>query len=152
MSDQVRTARRFLGRPEDAYPGFVPPEVAEPGVAPRPGEKSRAGRWWLVQAVSGAALVVFLGVHMMAQHILAPGGLRDYAAVAEFLRQPFALFSEVGLVASVLVHVVAGIRAFVVEVVQAPRTVARITAVSMVVALAVFVYAIWLTFVIVTSA
>ena len=149
MTGPAQQGRRFLGRPDAAYPGYVPGESTDAPVA-RPAERSRAGRLWLVQAISGAMLIVFLGVHLVAQHLLVPGGLRDYASVVEYLRNPIALAAEMGLLASVIVHAVVGLRSTLVEVVGAVA-VRRISAVLMVGGAGAFAYAIWLTLV-VTSA
>ena len=67
-------ARRFLGRPDEAYPGFVPDEAApaDAGTRPRQRSRSAASRLWLIQALTGAFLIAFLGVHLVAQHFLAP--------------------------------------------------------------------------------
>ena len=118
MTGPAQQGRRFLGRPDAAYPGFVPGESTDGPVA-RPAERSRAGRLWLVQAISGGMLIAFVGVHLVAQHLLVPSGLRDYASVVEYLRNPIALAAEIGLLASVLVHVVIGLRSTFVEVVGA---------------------------------
>jgi succinate dehydrogenase hydrophobic anchor subunit len=152
------TAPTFPGRPATAPPGYVP----SGGVAGRPtaGERRleelreaarrgrRVGRLWLVQALTGGFLLVFLGVHLVAQHLLAPGGLRDYASVVAYLREPIALTAELGLVASVLVHVVLGIRAVAVDGFSAAG-VRWITRVATVAGAAAFVYACWLTWTIV---
>ena len=114
MSNQAQSPRPFLGRPRTAYPGYVPPPIAGAPAASR--QRSRAGRLWLVQALTGAALVVALGVHLVAQHFLAPGGLRDYANVVDYLRQPLAALIEVALLASVVVHASLGIRSSLVDV------------------------------------
>lgn len=143
MTGQARSERRFLGRPEGARPGYVPP--ADERRRPVVPERSRGSSLWLTQAITGGLLVVFLGVHLMAQHILAPGGLRDFADVQAFLKQPLALISELGLVGAVLIHVVLGIRAFLVEAVKNQKTQARLSWIVAGLGLVAFVYAIWLT-------
>ena len=81
MSGLTRPTGRFLGRPDEAYPGYVPGPADEAGAGALRRTRNRAGRLWLIQAITGVLLVVFLGVHLVAQHLLVPGGLRDYAAV-----------------------------------------------------------------------
>lgn len=151
MSGLTRPTRRFLGRPDDAYPGFVPPSVADeaPGTRPLPGVANRAGRLWMVQAATGGLLLVFLGVHLVAQHLLVPGGLRDYEAVVSYLRQPLALVAELGLLGSVIVHVVLGLRASFVEMVHSQAWLRRITYVLWAGGAIAFAYAIWLTAVVI---
>lgn len=117
MSEQVQPGRRFLGRPDAVEPGYVPPaSEAYPRAGDRAGARSRAGRLWLLQALTGAVLVGVLAVHLVAQHFLAPGGLRDYANVVEYLRQPLAAVIEVMLLGSVVLHACLGIRSSLVDV------------------------------------
>jgi len=142
--------RRFLGRPEGVPPGYVP----ESGARPRgiPIVRARSGRLWLVQAIAGAALIVFLGVHLVAQHFLVPGGLRSYADVVAYLRQPIALVAEIGLLASVLVHAGLGFRSTLVDVIRSPLWLRRASWLIAAVGLGIFVYAIWLTLLIIGPA
>lgn len=135
--------RRFLGRPEDAKPGFVPAPIDQPLVVPA--RRARAGRLWLIQAIAGGLLVVFLGVHLVAQHFLVPGGLRSYDDVVAYLRQPLALVAEIGLLVSVLVHAGLGFRGSLVDVIRSPRALARATWAIAGVAVAIAAYAGWLT-------
>jgi succinate dehydrogenase hydrophobic anchor subunit len=109
----------------------------------------RAGRLWLVQAVAGGLLVVFLGVHLVAQHFLVPGGLRSYDDVVAYLRQPIALIAEVGLLASVLVHAGLGFRASLVDVIRDPAWLRRASWVIAAIGVGIFAYAIWLTLLII---
>ncbi len=92
---------------------------------------------------------MFLGVHLVAQHFLIPGGLRSYDDVVAYLRQPLALVAEIGLLASVLVHAGLGVRSTLVDVIRDPRVLTRVSWVIAVVGGGVFVYAMWLTLVII---
>ena len=139
--------RRFLGRPDRAYPGFVPDDAMPANARTRSQRRSRsaASRLWLIQALTGAMLVVFLGVHLVAQHLLAPGGLRDYEAVVAYLREPLALAAELGLLLSVIVHACVGLRSSLVDVVSDG---ARLRFASVAIATVGTIaagYAIWLT-------
>ena len=149
MTGQTQPNRRFLGRPDAAHPGFVPGE--DIAFSPRRHvERLRAGRLWLVQALSGAMLVVLLGVHLVAQHVLAPGGLRDYSSVVDYLRNPIALLAELALLAAVIVHAVTGLRAAFVDVVGAVGL-RRISIALVGAGTIAFGYAIWLTLVVISS-
>ena len=144
MTPQPPATRRFLGRPDEAYPGFVPDEPARPRAFGR--TRSGASRLWLVQALTGALLLLFLGVHLVAQHLLAPGGLRDYAAVVAYLREPLALVAELGLLVSVIVHACAGMRASLVDMLPNAAHL-RIASIGIaLIGLLAAGYAIWLTF------
>jgi succinate dehydrogenase hydrophobic anchor subunit len=151
MSEQVQPGRRFLGRPEAVEPGYVPPAsdtASRAGAGAR--ARSRAGRLWLLQALTGAMLVGVLAVHLVAQHFLAPGGLRDYASVVEYLRQPLAAVIEVMLLGSVVVHVCLGLRSSLVDVLgeAALRRVSIGLAFAGVVAIA---YGLWLVTALLTA-
>lgn len=152
MTGNPRSEGRFLGRPDGAHPGYVPD--SRPAAGPGPErtlrrEPSRAGRLWLVQAVTGGLLVLLLAVHLVAQHILAPGGLRDHAAVLAYFSHPVALVAEVGLLASVIVHACLGMRSSLADVLG-DVGLRRASGVITVVGIAVFAYGVWLTVAILT--
>jgi len=66
---------------------------------------------WLWQVFTGVGLVVLLGLHMVANHFIAKGGLRDYAAVVSYLRNPLILALEVLFLICVTAHALLGVRA-----------------------------------------
>jgi succinate dehydrogenase hydrophobic anchor subunit len=66
---------------------------------------------WLWQVITGIGLVVLLGLHMVANHFIAKGGLRDYAAVVSYLRNPMVLTLEVLFLVCVTTHALLGVRA-----------------------------------------
>jgi succinate dehydrogenase hydrophobic anchor subunit len=151
MSDTPAPTRRFPGRPGDVAPGYVPREDRLPFDETR--SRSRAGSLWLAKAASGVLLIGFLGLHLVAQHFLVEGGLRTYADVVAYLRQPLALVAEIGLLASVIVHAALGVRAILVELLPSDRALRRASWVLVAVAVAAFAYGIGLTaFVVVAGA
>ncbi len=151
-TDDDRPMGRFLGRPAGVDPGFVPPHTGPEAHrldATRRGAGSRPGRLWLGQAVTGGLLLVFLAVHLVAQHVLAPEGLRDHAAVLDYLRQPIALAAELGLLASVIAHACLGMRSSLVDVLGTSG-VRRASGVIAAIGIAAFAYGVWLTAAILT--
>jgi len=140
-------ARRFLGRPDQAYPGFVPDDTmpADARTRPRPRSRSAASRLWLIQALTGVFLIAFLGIHLVAQHFVAPGGLRDYEAVVAYLREPLALAAELGLLFSVIVHACVGMRSAIVDVVSDATRLRMASVAITTVGTLVAVYALWVT-------
>jgi succinate dehydrogenase hydrophobic anchor subunit len=152
MTGEARPTGRFLGRPDGLDPGFVPP--GSDGDSPHldeagAGRTSRAGRLWLGQAITGALLLGFLGVHLVAQHIIAPDGLRDHAAVLDYLRNPVAVVAELALLASVIAHACLGMRSSLVDVLgkQGLRVASRLI---VAVGIGAFAYGVWLTAAILT--
>jgi succinate dehydrogenase hydrophobic anchor subunit len=100
---------------------------------------------WLIQAVTGVFLIAFLGVHLVAQHFLAPGGLRDYDAVVAYLREPLALAAELGLLLSVIVHACVGLRSTFVDVVSDGARLRMVSVAIATVGTLIAVYALWVT-------
>jgi succinate dehydrogenase hydrophobic anchor subunit len=159
MTGPPPAARRFLGRPDEAYPGFVPgaspPEVrSAPDTHHEAHQRTRsaASRLWMVQALTGGFLLIFLGMHLVAQHFLAPGGLRDYTAVIAYLREPLALVAELGLLVSVVVHACAGMRASLVDVIANPAHLRIASIVIAFVGVLAGGYAVWLTYSVLAAA
>lgn len=136
--------RRFAGRP--AADGQTAAPRSMEGLSRGPATPVRAGRLWLVQVVTGGALIGFLGLHLIVQHFLAPGGLRDFSSVVDYLRQPVAILAELGLVGSVVVHASLGVRTFFVELVHGRRARRLATILIAVLATGIVVYAVWLTY------
>jgi succinate dehydrogenase / fumarate reductase membrane anchor subunit len=85
-------------------------------------EKNKAGWVWVMQAVSGIALVLLLGIHWVAQHYLASGGLRSYAQVVIYLQNPLIFVLEIAFLVVVTGHALLGVRAIVLDLgLQADR-------------------------------
>jgi succinate dehydrogenase / fumarate reductase, membrane anchor subunit len=74
-------------------------------------QESRPTVAWLWQVVTGVGLVFLLGLHMVANHFIAKGGLRDYAAVVAYLRHPIILLLEILFLVCVTTHALLGVRA-----------------------------------------
>jgi succinate dehydrogenase hydrophobic anchor subunit len=149
MSRTPVPARRFPGRPDGVAPGYVPLDDRVPFDATR--TRTRAGTLWLAKAISGVLLIGFLGLHLVAQHLLVEGGLRSYADVVAYLRQPLALVAEIGLLASVIVHAALGMRAILVELLPGDRALRRASWIIGGVAVVAFGYGIGLTALVVSA-
>ena len=98
--------------------------------------------WWL-QALSGVLLVVLLGVHLFVNHFLA-GGLLTYAAIAAYLRQPWALALEILFLLTVVTHALVGVRALVLDWGVSPAAERHITRGFAVLGAAAVAYGLWL--------
>ena len=66
---------------------------------------------WLWQVFTGIGLVVLLGLHMIANHFVAKGGLRNYDEVVAYLRNPAILSLEILFLLCVTTHALLGVRA-----------------------------------------
>lgn len=84
-------------------------------------DKNRSRWLWMLQALSGLTLILLLGLHWVAQHYLASEGLRSFAEVADYLRQPLALALELTFLMVVSGHALLGLRAILLDLGLQPR-------------------------------
>lgn len=105
---------------------------------------SREGKWWAWQAGTGVLLVLFLGVHWVAQHYLVPGGLRTYEQVVAYVRQPVILALEALFLPTVVIHALLGIRALALDLGISPTNLRRLSWVLGVLGLVAVLYGWWL--------
>jgi succinate dehydrogenase cytochrome b556 subunit len=83
---------------------------------PSPTQRGRGGTTtWIFQVVSGVLLVVLLGVHIVTQHFVVKGGLRDYAQVVSYLSNPVVLAVESLFVLVLIWHAMLGLRAVLLD-------------------------------------
>ncbi len=75
----------------------------------------RGSTLWILQALSGALLVVMVALHWLAQHLVVEGGLRDYSEVVSYLRQPLVLVLEIAFLIVVSAHALLGVRAVLID-------------------------------------
>lgn len=104
---------------------------------------------WFIQVVTGALVLVLVTLHMIANHFLVPGGLRDFHDVVEYLRTPIILVLEVAFLVVVTWHGLLGLRAVLFDFGLSPRTERAITWILTVVGIATVAYGLWLTSVVI---
>ena len=78
-------------------------------------KEPKATSAWLWQVFTGIALVLLLGLHFIANHFIVKGGLRDFADVVSYLRNPIILVLEVLFLVVVATHAMLGVRAIVMD-------------------------------------
>ena len=112
---------------------------------PSPSQRGRGGTTaWILQVVSGVLLVVLLGVHIVAQHFVVKGGLRDYAQVVSYLSNPAVLAIESMFVVVLIWHAMLGLRAVLLDFGFGRRGQARITYGVTVLGVLTAAYSFWL--------
>jgi succinate dehydrogenase hydrophobic anchor subunit len=81
-----------------------------------------SGRSWIATSLTGVALLVLLGVHMVANHFVVEsvGGLRSYRQVLEYIRHPAILAIESIFLLVVTVHAMLGIRGVLLDLDPSP--------------------------------
>ena len=88
------------------------------------GRPPRSARSWFATTLSGIALLVLLGVHMVANHFVVDsvGGLRSYHQVLEYISHPAIFTTESIFLLFVTVHAMLGVRGVLLDLDPAPRT------------------------------
>ena len=104
----------------------------------------RSGGLWLIQAFSGLLLILVLGLHMIAQHFVAEGGLRDFADVLNYVSNPVIFALEVAFLVVVTVHAMLGARAILLDLGLGKRNERVVNWLILTVGVVVLAYGIWL--------
>ena len=112
-------------------------------------KEPKASSTWYWQIATGIALVLLLGLHFIANHFIAQGGIRDYADVVSYLRNPIILVWEVLFLIVVATHAMLGIRAIVIDFGISDRAEKRLSQVLTVVGVLTVAYGFWLTWAII---
>ncbi len=108
--------------------------------------RAPAASWaWIWQAITGLGLIGLLTLHMVAQHFVAEGGIRDYADVVAYLRHPVILVLEVLFLITVTAHALLGVRAVLFDLGLSESGERRVTQVLWVIGVLTVGYGFWLT-------
>jgi succinate dehydrogenase hydrophobic anchor subunit len=90
-------------------------------------EEPKATSAWLWQVFTGVGLVILLGLHFIANHFIAKGGLRNFADVVAYLRNPIILGLELLFLVFVTTHALLGVRAILLDLGFSERTEKRLS-------------------------
>jgi succinate dehydrogenase hydrophobic anchor subunit len=100
---------------------------------------------WLWQVITGVGLVILLGLHIIANHFIVKGGLRNFADVLAYLRNPVFLVIEVLFLAVVASHAMLGIRAILLDFGLSDRMEKLVSQALTAVGVLTVGYGLWLT-------
>ena len=112
-------------------------------------QEPKASSSWLWQVFTGGALLILLGLHIIAQHFIVKGGLRDFADVLAYLRSPIFLVLEVLFLVVVATHALLGVRAILMDFGLSDRAQKRMSQALTVVGALTVGYGLWLTWAII---
>lgn len=112
-------------------------------------QEPRATSTWLWQVFTGVGLLILLGLHFIANHFIAKGGLRDFADVVAYLRTPIILVLEVLFLVVVTSHAMLGVRAILMDFGLSDRAEKRLSQALTAVGVLTVGYGLWLTWVII---
>lgn len=115
--------------------------------APRTGAGSLG---WLWQAITGTGLLVLAGLHMVAHHFVVEGGLRNFAEVQAYIRNPLIWPLEVLFLICVTAHALLGVRAVLFDLGLSDAAEQRVTQVLWGMGVLAVAYGLWLTYTIIT--
>ena len=123
------------------------------GVPERPfahaAEAGERREWgWVLQALTGVAVLALVTLHMIANHFTMSTGLRDFAAVVAYLSNPVIVVLEVAFLVIVTWHALLGARAVLFDFGFSGRIERVITRVLTVIGVLTVGYGLWLTTVI----
>ncbi len=78
--------------------------------------KSGENAWvWLLKILSGVLVVVFLFIHLVVNHLVAPEGLLSYREVVEYLSNPWITLMEASFLVIVVSHSLLGTRSILLD-------------------------------------
>ena len=112
-------------------------------------EEPKRSSTWYWQIFTGVALVLLLGLHFIANHFIATGGIRDYADVVSYLRNPIVLVLEVLFLIVVATHAMLGVRAIVMDFGISGQAEKRLSQALTVIGVLTVGYGLWLTWAII---
>src|SRR5450759_721194 len=111
-------------------------------------KEPKASSSWLWQAFTGVSLVLLLGLHFVANHFIAKGGLRNFADVVAYLSSPLILVLEVLFLVVITTHAMLGVRAILLDFGLSDHAEKRLSQALTVMAILTVGYGLWLTWVI----
>ena len=110
-------------------------------------ETRKRSSWaWFWQAVTGIALLLLLGLHMVAHHFIVQGGLRNYAEVLAYLSNPVILVLEIAFLISVTTHAMLGVRAILFDLGLSAGAERTVTYACTAFGVVIVLYGFWLTY------
>lgn len=116
----------------------------------QPSGTAGPSRSWVAQALTGLGLLALVTIHMIANHFIAPRGLRNFVEVIDYLSHPVIVAIEVTFLVIVTWHGLLGVRAILFDFGFSPATERRISRALAVLGVATVAYGLWLTSVIVS--
>src|SRR5574340_1151695 len=99
---------------------------------------------WLIKIFAGLFIVVFLGIHFVINHLVAPGGLLTYADVVSYYQNPIIVVMEISFLIVVITHSFLGLRSIILDLNPSQATLKVINYFLLVTGLAAVSYGIWL--------
>jgi len=101
-----------------------------------------SGRW-LLKILTGLLIVIFLGIHFVVNHLVAPGGLLTYADVVAYFQNPVIVVMEISFLVLAVVHSFLGLRSILLDLNPSPTVLRMANFMLVVIGTAAIIYGIW---------
>ncbi len=105
---------------------------------------------WLIKIMAGLLIIVFLAIHFLVNHLLAPNGLLTYNEVITYFKNPIIPIMEITFLIVVVAHSFIGIRSILLDLHPSPRIILWINRILALFGLSAIIYGIWLAVMIAT--
>ncbi|MRR30126.1 hypothetical protein EG834_07355 [bacterium] len=102
-----------------------------------------SGRW-LIKIIAGLFIVIFLGIHFVVNHLVAPGGLLTYADVVAYYQHPIIVLMELTFLVVVITHAFLGLRSILLDLNPSTLVLRLANAILVIVGAAAVIYGAWL--------
>lgn len=102
---------------------------------------------WFIKIISGLVIVLFLGLHFVVNHLVAPGGLLSYADVIQYYSNPIIPIIEILFLITVVPHAILGIRGIFLDLNPSPKSIKVVDILFLTLGTLAILYGIWLVIV-----
>ena len=111
-------------------------------LSPSPSREN--GLVWLFKIISGVLMIVILGIHLVVNHLLAPGGLLTYRDVVVYFKNPLVIIMETVFLCCAVFHSLLGMRAIFLDLNPSLRLINWVDRLFLAFGGSVIVYGFWL--------
>ncbi len=101
---------------------------------------------WGIKILAGLFILVFLGIHFVVNHLVAPGGLLTYADILAYYQNPIIPIMEICFLVFVVIHALLGLRSILLDLHPPARFAKPIDIAFVVIGVSMIVYGAWLIF------
>jgi succinate dehydrogenase hydrophobic anchor subunit len=99
---------------------------------------------WFIKVLAGGLILVFLVIHFIVNHLLAPDGLLTFADVVRYYQNPAVIVMEGFFLTFVLVHALLGLRSILLDLHPSDGLMKAANIVLIILGIAILGYGIWL--------
>lgn len=99
---------------------------------------------WLAKILTGALIIIVLGIHLVVNHLVAPDGLLNYADVVAYLSNPWVVVMETAFLILAVSHSLIGLRSIVLDLNPSRIVIRVLDGLFLAGGAAAVVYGVWL--------